>query len=50
MVFRDENNEIAYTINANYTYDSDNYPTSATISAAGDNDSNVYNITFTYAN
>ena len=47
VIFRDENDQIVYTINANYTYDSDNYPTSATIAASGNSDSNVYTITFT---
>lgn len=49
MVFRDENDQVAYTINANYTYDADNYPTSATITAVGNSDSNVYSISYTYA-
>jgi hypothetical protein len=49
IIYRDENDEIVYTINGNYTYDSDNYPTSATISASGNSDSNVYSISYTYA-
>ena len=48
IVYRDENDQVAYTINFNYVYDADNYPTSATITAVGNSESNVFSATYTY--
>ncbi|GEQ86136.1 hypothetical protein ULMS_16440 [Patiriisocius marinistellae] len=49
---RNAANEIVFTINATYVYDSDNYPTSATVTTVDivNNETDTFNTTFTYKN
>jgi hypothetical protein len=50
IIYKNEEGEIIYTINANYSYDSDNYPTSATITSVSTENSeqSTYSATFQY--
>ncbi|WP_282053871.1 hypothetical protein [Maribacter luteus] len=50
IIYKDEEGEIVYTINANFVYDEDNYPTSATVTAVSSDydDQDTFTTTFTY--
>lgn len=49
MVVRNENNEIVYQLNADFVYDSDNYPTTGTFTSISDEgETSVYTAAFTY--
>jgi len=50
IVYKNEEGETVYSINANFDYDEDNYPTSADITAVSvmDSDQGVVSLTFTY--
>lgn len=50
ITYRNEEGETVYSINANYKYDTDNYPTSGTVTAVSvmDSDQGVVSVTFTY--
>lgn len=52
IIYKNEEGEIVYTINANYSYDVENYPTSATITAVSleDSEQSTYSATFEYVN
>lgn len=51
IVYKDENKEVMYTINANYVYDEQNYPTSAVVTsiAADSSENGTLTVSFTYA-
>lgn len=50
ITYKNEEGETVYSINANYEYDTDNYPTSGTVTAVSvlDSDQGVVSVTFTY--
>jgi len=50
IIYKNEEGETIYSINANYDYDEDNYPTSATITAVSvlDSDQVIVSVVFTY--
>lgn len=50
IIYKNEEGEIMYTINANYSYDNENYPTSATIVSVDieSNEQNTYSAVFQY--
>ena len=52
IVYKNDQGEVIYTINANYVYDSENYPTSATVTAISveNSEQSTYSITFEYVN
>ncbi|AUC80677.1 hypothetical protein [Lacinutrix sp. Bg11-31] len=52
IVYKNAQGEIIYTITVNYVYDSENYPTSATITAISTEDSqqSTYSTVFEYVN
>lgn len=52
IVYKDENGEIIYIIDADYVYDNENYPKSATVSATSieDNEVSFFNTSFSYVN
>ncbi len=52
IVYKNEEGEIVYTVNADFDYDEDNYATSATITAVSVMDSNqgIYSLVYTYEN
>ncbi|QFZ55042.1 hypothetical protein FEZ18_09675 [Oceanihabitans sp. IOP_32] len=53
IVYKNENGETIYTINANYSYDSDNYPTSGTITAVSSGittEQSTYSVVYEYLN
>lgn len=52
LIYKNENGETVHTINANYVYDSENYPTSATVSSIDvlNGAQSTYAATFSYLN
>uniref|UniRef100_UPI00404B49C1 hypothetical protein n=1 Tax=Flavobacterium sp. TaxID=239 RepID=UPI00404B49C1 len=50
IVYKNEEGEIVFTINVNYVYDNENYPTSATITAVSveTSEQSTYSATFQY--
>lgn len=50
IVYKNANGEIMHTINANYVYDEDNYPTSATVTAVSveHSEQNTISVSFKY--
>lgn len=48
LVYKNEEGEIIYTINANYVYDNENYPTSVTVTAVAVQDSEQSTYTAVY--
>lgn len=46
--YKNENNEVEFTIDFNYIYDADNYPTSATVISTDGSDQETITSTFTY--
>ena len=52
IIYKNEEGEIVYTINANYIYDNENYPTSATVTAVSieDSEQSTYSVVFQYIN
>ena len=52
IIYKNEEGEIMYTINANYSYDNENYATSATITSVDieSNEQNTYSAVFQYVN
>jgi hypothetical protein len=50
IIYKNEEGEIEYTINVNYVYDNENYPTSATVTSVSIEDSQqtTYSATFDY--
>jgi hypothetical protein len=52
IIYKNEEDEIVYTINANYVYDDENYPTSATITKVSieNSEQHTYTAIFEYIN
>jgi len=52
IIYKDENGDIIYSMNVNYVYDSQNYPTSATVTAVSveDNETSTYTSSYEYVN
>jgi len=52
FIYKNEEGEIVHTINANYDYDNENYPTSATLTAVSieDSEQTTYSFVFNYVN
>ena len=50
IVYKDSQGEIVHTINANFVYDEDNYPTSATVTSVSveDSEQNTISVSFEY--
>lgn len=50
IIYKNEEGEIVYTINVNYVYDDENYPTSATVTAISTeySEQNAYSVVFEY--
>ncbi len=50
IIYKNEEGETIYSVNANFDYDEDNYPTSATITAVSvvDSDQGIVSVVFTY--
>lgn len=50
IIYKNEEGEILYTINVNYVYDNEHYPTSATVTAISieDSEQSTYSATFEY--
>jgi hypothetical protein len=50
IIYKNEEGEIIYTINVNYVYDNENYPTSATVTAVSieDSEQSTYSAIFEY--
>jgi hypothetical protein len=52
IVYKNEEGELIYTINISYVYDSENYPTSATVTNVSieDSEESTYSAVFEYVN
>lgn len=53
IIYKNEKGETMYTINANYSYDNDNYPTSGTITAVSSGtttEQSTYSVVYEYLN
>lgn len=50
LIYKNEEEEIIYTININYSYDNENYPTSATVTAVSvqDSEQSTYSAIYQY--
>lgn len=50
LIYKNEEGEIIYTINVNYSYDNENYPTSATVTAVSiqDSEQSTYSAIYQY--